>query len=89
LIDLSHIAIFNKRECIHKLCQDNDKLIINYSKDLLTKTCSNKVIFYEYRDIAINNVKDLSDNKIDDKKNLLTNLIFLEITINNINNTIL
>jgi len=39
--------------------------------------------------IAINNVKDLSDNKIDDKKNLLTNLIFLEIIINNINNTIL
>ena len=26
------------------------------------------VIFYEYRNIAINNAKNLSDNKIDDKK---------------------
>jgi len=34
------------------------------------------------RDIAINSAEDLSDNKIGDKKNLLTNFIFLKIVIN-------
>ena len=34
----------------------------------------------------INNIKDLSDDKIDDKKNLLTNFIFLKMATNNIYN---
>ena len=53
--------------------------MINYSIDLVRH-----VIFYEYRDIAINSAEDLSDNKIGDKKNLLTNFIFLKIVINKI-----
>jgi len=35
---------------------------------------------------VINNTKDLSDDKIDDKKNLLTNFIFLKMATNNIYN---
>ena len=40
--------------------------MINFTcnKDLLKH-----VVFYEYRDIAINNARDLSGNKIGDKKN--------------------
>jgi len=51
----------------------------NCSKELFLLS-KDIVIFYEYRDTAINNAKDLSDNKIDDKKNL-PNFIFLKISL--------
>ena len=76
-VNLSHIAIFNKK----RLYLQTLSGLVNCSKDL-----PRHVIFCENRDIAINNVKDSSDNKIGDKKNLLTNFIFLKIVINNIYN---